>query len=209
MAGNERKLTPAEERRQQKLNEVTQRLEEEGYTRNDLTIDLAKANVIISFASVPVFVLGIFLYYRLCGVQGFGMGVKGLIIYAIGYIVLIVAHELVHGLTWSFFSPNHWKDIDFGFIVKTMNPYCTCGEPLEKGQYILGAMMPLLVTGIIPTVIAFLIGSFPFLLVGLSLIIGAGGDIMLVLKLLRFRTYAKEILIYDHPTEAGSIMFTR
>ena len=137
------------------------------------------------------------------------MGVKGLIIYAIGYIVLIVAHELVHGLTWSIFSPNHWKDIDFGFIVKTMNPYCTCGEPLEKGQYILGAMMPLLVTGIIPTVIAFLIGSFPFLLVGLSLIIGAGGDIMLVLKLLRFRTDAKEILIYDHPTEAGSIMFTR
>ena len=62
---------------------------------------------------------------------------------------------------------------------------------------------------VLGAVIAFLIGSCPFLLVGLSLIIVEGGDIMLVLNLIRFRTDAKEILIYDHPTEAGSIMFTR
>ena len=69
--------------------------------------------------------------------------------------------------------------------------------------------MPLILLGIIPTVIAYISNSFVLLLIGLTMILSAGGDIMLVLKLLSFQTDAKESMIYDHPTEAGCIIFTR
>ena len=205
-----RELTPAEEKRAERLKLISEELAGQGYTRIDRTIDLNKANTYIVLASIPVMILGVFLYIAVNGVEA----VKGLIgpamiYYLVGSVLLIVVHELVHGLTWSIFCKNGWRSIDFGFIVKTMNPYCTCCEPLEKGQYIAGALMPLLLVGIVPTVIAFITRSFWLLVLGLTLILGAGGDIMLVAELLRYKADGKEVLIYDHPTEAGSILFVR
>ena len=69
--------------------------------------------------------------------------------------------------------------------------------------------MPLIALGIIPTVIAYVIGSFTLLLIGITMIVSAGGDIMLVLTLLRFKSGTDDYLVYDHPTEAGSVIFTR
>ena len=44
---------------------------------------------------------------------------------------------------------------------------------------------------------------------GIVMVLGAGGDIMLVNKLLKFRPEKEEEVVYDHPTEAGSVVFTR
>lgn len=205
-----RKLTAAEAKRAEQLERLTEEMATQGYTRVDRTIDLKKANLVITFASIPVMIIGVYLYWMVNGLEAM-KGLKGatLILFLVGMVVLTVAHELVHGLTWSVFCKNGWKSIDFGFIVKTMNPYCTCGEPLGKGQYIAGALMPLILVGIVPTVIAFMTKSFWLLLLGLTLILGAGGDIMLVAELLRYKADGKEVLIYDHPTEAGSILFVR
>jgi hypothetical protein len=41
------------------------------------------------------------------------------------------------------------------------------------------------------------------------MILAAGGDIMLTIKLLRFKAEGSEVLIYDHPTQAGSVVFDR
>jgi hypothetical protein len=36
-------------------------------------------------------------------------------------------------------------DIEFGYAASTLNPYCTCSTPLTKGNYIFGAVMPLII----------------------------------------------------------------
>jgi hypothetical protein len=118
-------------------------------------------------------------------------------------------HELVHGITWGIFAAHHFKDIEFGVMWQLLTPYCTCTVPLTKRQYILGGLMPLIVLGIIPTAIAIAAGSFFWLIIGLVMILSAGGDILLVWKLIRYKTDKQDVLIYDHPTKAGSIVFEK
>ena len=36
----------------------------------------------------------------------------------LAYLLGIVIHELIHGITWSFFAPNGWRSISFGVIWK-------------------------------------------------------------------------------------------
>ena len=205
-----RKLTSAEQKRMDKLTQVTAELEEQGYTRNDRTIDIVWANKVILIATIPVFavIMGLFLIANR-NREIRGLGNNSFFVMAIVYFILIVVHELVHGITWSVFSPNHWKDIEFGFMTQYLTPYCTCCVPLKKNHYILGALMPLLLLGLIPAVIAILSGSMFLLIVSIVMILSAGGDVLLVISLIRFKTEGKETLIYDHPTQAGSIVFTR
>ena len=205
-----RKLSPAEQKRMDRLDKITEELENKGYSRNDRTIDIVKANVVTILLSLPVMAVtvGLFLLVNRSGPTD-SFGKSSFWIFTVSYIALIVVHELIHGLTWSVFAPNHWKDIEFGFMTQYLTPYCTCGVPLEKSQYILGALMPLIVLGLIPAAIAIFSGSFLLLLISVVMIMSAGGDVLLVRELLRFRTDAKEQLIYDHPTQAGSIVFTR
>ena len=203
----ERVLTKAEQKRMDRFAEVCREMEQKGYMRNDLIIDLKKANVIITLVSIPFIAVSLFLFWKIN--RGFGNGLMKTVPFIIALLVLTVVHELIHGLAWSRFCENGWKDIEFGFIVKTMNPYCTCASPLPKAYYIIGALAPLFILGVIPYIAGLFAGSSLVFFLGAVMILGAGGDIMLVRKLLAFRSGKDEEVVYDHPTEAGSVVFTR
>ena len=130
-------------------------------------------------------------------------------VFAISFIVLIVVHELVHGATWALFTGDGFKSIEFGFIKKYLTPYCTCKVALPKKAYILGALMPLILLGIIPLIISIVIGSFGLMWLGIIMVVSAAGDILIVNKILRYKTDASDILYFDHPTDAGGIIFEK
>ena len=130
-------------------------------------------------------------------------------IFLVSLIVLTVVHELIHGFTWSIFAENSMKDIELGFMKQYLTPYATCCTSLKKSGYILGALTPLIVLGIIPLIIAIATGSALLLAIGLIMTIFAGGDIMIVCKLITHRSAAGEKLIYDHPTQAGCYVFEK
>lgn len=209
---SERPLTEAEQRRLDHFNQVREALAAKGYQETFFTIGIVKANAYTMLAAIPV-TIGVFLLFFLCNRhrEGFGLtlGFGGMLGFLLVFLAAVVAHELIHGLTWACFAENGWKDIEFGFMVKYLTPYCTCAAPLKKGPYILGALMPLIVLGLIPTVISMFTGSFFLVLFGLVMILSAGGDVMIVLKLLRYKTGRLDILYYDHPTEAGGVIFER
>ena len=208
-----RKLSAAEQRRLAHLEEISEGLLAQGYRRTELTISIIKANVYVMLAMVPVFVIGGGLFY-LCN-RPLHLTFTGtstmlsMVLFLAVYFALIVVHELVHGITWAVFSEHHWKDIEFGVMWQLLTPYCTCTVPLKKSQYFLGALMPLIALGILPAAIAIAAGSLFWLFIGLVMILSAGGDVLIVLKLLRYKTDAEEVLIYDHPTKGGSIIFEK
>ena len=206
---DKRKLTAAEQRRLAHLEEISERLLAQGYRRVELTIGIVRANVIVLAAMIPVFAAGIALFVLCNQPLSITFQPLGFIWFLLLYFALIVVHELVHGITWGIFAAHHFKDIEFGVMWQLLTPYCTCTVPLAKGQYFLGALMPLIALGIIPTAIAIACGSLFWLIIGLVMILSAGGDVLIVLKLLRYKTDAQEILIYDHPTKGGSIIFER
>ena len=204
-----RKLTAAEQRRLAHLEEISRELESQGWRRTELVISIVKANVYVLLAMIPVFAVGFALFVLCNRPLHLSFSFMGPVWFIVVYLALIVVHELVHGITWAVFAEHHWKDIEFGVMWQLLTPYCTCTVPLAKGQYFLGALMPLIALGIIPTAIAIACGSLFWLIIGLVMILSAGGDVLIVLKLLRYKTDAQEILIYDHPTKGGSIVFER
>ena len=124
-------------------------------------------------------------------------------------LTFIVLHELIHGLSWSLFCPNGFKDIQFGVMKQYLTPYCTCLVPLSKGAYIFGAVMPLVILGIVPMIAGIVTGDWSVELMGIIMADSAAGDIMIVRDILRYRSTAEEVVYIDHPTQAGGVIFER
>lgn len=119
-------------------------------------------------------------------------------------IVGIVVHELIHGVTWAMFAKSGFKSISFGVLWKMLTPYCHCSEPLKVKHYTIGALMPLIVLGIVPSVAAICLKSLFWLTMGVIFIAAAAGDIMVAWKL---RKENPENLVLDHPSEAGYLVY--
>ena len=119
-------------------------------------------------------------------------------------IVGIVVHELIHGLTWAMYAKTGFKSISFGVMWKMLTPYCHCSEPLKISHYSIGALMPLIVLGILPSIAAICLKSLFWLTMGVIFIAAAAGDIMIVWNL---RKEKPENMVLDHPTEAGYLVY--
>ncbi|MBR2784036.1 MAG: DUF3267 domain-containing protein [Firmicutes bacterium] len=210
----QRRLSPAEQRRLERFQEISAGLIEQGYRQTELTVGIVRANIFALLLAVPVLALGLILFWlknadSLRFSMRSGFSGAGWLIFLAAVLALTVVHELIHGLTWARFAEHGWQDIEFGFMKEYLTPYCTCGVPLTRGQYILGGLMPLIVLGLIPTVVAICCGSLLLLGIGLVMILGAGGDILIVLRMLAFRGTGRETLYYDHPTRAGVVVFEK
>ena len=205
----ERKLTEAEKRRLEHFESVSAELQGRGYRRINLVVNLLKANIIALIALVALFVVAIPTFAALHPQAELFLSTGGFLGAMAVFIVLVVVHELVHGLTWSCFTPHGMKDIEFGVMRDSLTPYCVCNEPLRKGPYILGALMPLLVLGVLPLVLAYCLGNVVLLYLGILMTIAAIGDAMIVVRVLRHKAKTPDVLLYDHPVEAGSVIFER
>ena len=207
-----RTLTEAEQKRLAAFEAQAESLKEQGYRRADLTVSIVKANVFAILLLFPVMALGMWLFWLRNGTLAGGFGVKsfgGLLLFVLVMAVLVVLHELIHGLSWSLFTPHRFGDIEFGFMKQYLTPYCTCLTPLTKGQYIFGALMPLVLLGILPMAAGILMGSMPVLFMGIIMTVSAAGDIMIVWCLLTYRSQAETVVYMDHPTQAGGVIFEK
>jgi hypothetical protein len=206
-----RKLSEKEQRRLSIFEETCEKLSLQGYKKTNLTIGIVKANLFVLLLTIPVVAIGVLLFVWKNPIELLMPSPQGSLLFIVLFVVLVVAHELIHGLTWSLFSEQHFKDIEFGFMKEYLTPYCTCRVPMSKNHYILGALMPCIILGILPTALGILLGSHLLFWIGIVMILSAGGDIMIVAKVLAHKSQdeSQEILVYDHPTQAGSVIFER
>jgi|SRR5690554_7115503 len=112
----------------------------------------------------------------------------------------IVLHELIHGFFFGLFAKSGFKSISFGFLPKYLAAYCHCSEPLLVQHYLLGALAPGIILGVVPSILALVTGSFALLMFGFFFTVSAVGDLMIV-RLLKNEN--KNIYVLDHPSEPG------
>ena len=179
------------------------------YTQEDLTISIGTAQLGAFLYSIPfliIFGIPFYLIWHNTPVIPHSMekgeGVSFFIVAAA--LAGIIAHELIHGLTWAFFAPKGIKSMKFGIIWKWLTPYCHCKEPLMVKHYILGAIMPGLILGILPSIIALVTGSFAWFFWGMLFTLAAGGDFMIINLL---RKQPSDCLIQDHPSKVGCYIY--
>lgn len=133
-------------------------------------------------------------------------GVTSFFVIILIFLVSVVLHELIHGITWSLFTKNGFSSIRFGINWKMLMPYRHCKEPLLLRHYITGAIMPFILLGLVPTICAIFTGSFLLLVTGLIMTISAIGDFMIIALI---RKYPGDTLVLDHPNEAGCYIYLR
>ena len=117
-----------------------------------------------------------------------------------GYVIGIGLHELIHALTWSILISKGWQHIRFGIFRPSGIPYCHLTKPVGLRRYLVGLLMPGILTGLGPLLIGFWQGSGLFLLWGVFLTQSASGDAMMAYQLWR---EPKGTLILDHSEQLG------
>lgn len=204
-----RKFTPAELKRKELFEATEAAYASDGYREERLTMSIAGANAFAIAIALPIdIVLGIG-FFALHPSGRFELGIGFALAVLAAFIVLIVVHELIHGLVWGLFAEGGRKSISFGFIARYLTPYCSCSEPLPKHAYIIGALAPTVVLGLLPVLASYALGSLPLFLIGALMIIGGGGDMAIALKLLRFKPDGEDALLLDHPYEIGLVAFVK
>lgn len=204
-----RTLTPQEAKRSAYVQELSDRLTTEGYSRTELTVSIVRANVMAFVIGIPVCVIFAVLFLAHNLKQRLTFDLVDYYIILIAILVSIVVHELIHGLFWGLCCEKRFKSIEFGFIAKYLTPYCSCLEPLSKFNYFLGSFAPGFLLGILPMFISIFTASIPLLLYGAVMTLAAGGDFTIILKLLFYRASGRDIIYLDHPTQCGLIVFER
>lgn len=97
-------------------------------------------------------------------------------------ILGIILHEAIHALFFSFFLPSRFQGVKFGFNEQYGIPFVHIKEPITVLGFRVGAIMPLVILGIIPVILGFFYGSFGPTAFGALFTISASGDLLLVLK---------------------------
>lgn len=118
------------------------------------------------------------------------------------FVVMILAHEAVHAIAWKYASKLSWSQFKFGFAWKALAPYCHAKAPMSVRAYRIGAIMPSIITGLIPLIIAYLLNSPPMMLVGGVMISAAVGDVFVLWTV---RNVPENAQLLDHSSHVGCI----
>lgn len=167
----------------------------------EFTMDMGIVNLLAIVLIVPIAIVSILPFIVFWDYETLANGWSNFRVWIFLYLLLgIVVHELLHGITWSLFAKGGFKTIKFGVNWKYLTPYCHCNVPLKVKHYAIGGAMPLIVMGIIPILIAFVIGSGALLCFGIFFSWAAGGDII---SLFMLRKLNRNTYVSDHPDKMG------
>ncbi len=160
-----------------------------------VTINLKKVNTVAILTFIFPMLIGILLQYFLFKDKFLNISFWDILIILLGYVVLIVAHEGIHAVSFILTGASP-KNIKFGILPKKMMAYCSNSKPLTVSAYRFSLLTPLIVTGIIPFILSIIFLNLLYVVLFSSIISAAAGDIMMFIKLLR---YPCATMVLDHP----------
>ena len=179
-------------------------------SRRMVTIDIVKANQFAVGLLVGTTLVMLFFFFMIWP-KAFNLATfkdllspTKVLLFVGAMMVGIVLHELIHGITFACFAPSGWKSISFGVIWKMLTPYCHCDEPISLRYYQKAALMPCVLLGIVPTMVAMYISSLWLLALGVFFIAAAAGDLWMAWLLTKEDPRCK---VLDHPSEAGLYLY--
>jgi len=193
---------------------------EEKYTKEEILINIIWANIfgiIVLIIALIIFGIPYFLFWyeNILNINiNISMNFYNkllLLIKNVSFMFLIlfpgiILHELIHGIFFAVFSENKFKSVKFGIMPakKLFSPYCHCREVLNIKHYQIAIIMPLIILGLIPSIVSIFIGNILLFFWGIIFIAAGSGDILIFIKTLKEK---KDSIILDHQSEAGYYVF--
>ncbi len=116
------------------------------------------------------------------------------------FLAGIVAHEGVHALGYHWFGKLAWHDVRFGVLWRAAMPYAHAAKPMRASAYRKAVLLPGFLTGLVPAIVGFAVGSPELALAGAVLLGAAAGDWLVVAAI---RSIPGDRLVLDHPSDVG------
>ena len=171
-------------------------LQELPQPNNIIDIDLpkvAKKSIIITVVSL----VGLLATNSIIEQQlSFSITLWTVVLFIIGYIVLIVVHELFHLLGFRLFGGVPWKSMIIGVNLKLGVAYATTDKLMTNHAIRKALLLPFWTTGVVPAIIGLWFGNNLLLALAALLIGGAAGDFAMYKEL---RKLPDDWLVQDDP----------
>jgi hypothetical protein len=116
---------------------------------------------------------------------GDNASLQRLITYLVVFVIGVVIHELIHGLFYARYMKNGFKSVKIGF--KFPFAYAESKEVMRTDQFIIGLVMPMIILGVIPSIIATIISNPFVMLFGYAFIVAGSGDTLILLRIFKNR----------------------
>lgn len=127
-----------------------------------------------------------------------------LIIFSVGYLILIVLHEFFHLLGFRFFSKVPWRQMKVGVNLKLGIAYATTSKLMANHEIRKSLLLPFWLTGVLPAAIGLYLDSNMLIALAALLIGGAAGDFSMYQQL---KKLPNNLCVKDHPTEPKLFLF--
>lgn len=210
MVEKDRNLSRAEEKRRYHFEKMVKELEEDGYVRKELTFSGFTINILAPLVTLPIIGIMYLIYWAVGNeIEVIDYGISEVIVALLFLGGMVLVHECIHGIVWAIYARGHFSSIAYGMAWEGLSPYCTCNEPLTKGQNIIALAMPVVVQGVIPAMIAILNGWDTLFLIALMMIMLGGGDIICIGRLVAYKTRQNRCMFIDHPYKCGFVVMEK
>lgn len=203
--GKGKRISPAKQKIIENYEKQRQTLFEQGYEERPEIISILKANLMVFVTAVPWIIAGSVFWGATKQSGVFQFRIFDGIWFILLYFATIFIHEALHGIGWILWTKEKRKSIYLGIMWESLTPYCHCKEPLTPGKYLFGGLLPFAVLGVGLYGAAYLTDSLFLLWMSFLNILGAGGDLAIMLHVFKY----KEAYLLDHPTDCGFIAFIK
>ncbi len=161
-----------------------------------IAIDLPK----VAKNSLLITIASLFLLWALhiAIVQKFSIAITlwSAVLLIVGYIILIVLHELFHLLGFRLFGGVPWKKMIVGVNLKLGVAYATTDQLMTNQAIRRALLLPFWITGVVPAIIGLATGNGLLINLAALLIGGAAGDFAMYKEL---RKLPGDWLVKDDP----------
>lgn len=116
------------------------------------------------------------------------------------FVAGVVLHEGIHGISWMLAGRLKPSDIKYGVLWSALTPYAHPKVPISARAYRIGAAMPGILLGVVPSLAGIITGSGFVSGWGAIFLSVACGDLLILLTI---RSVPAEALVRDHPSRFG------
>jgi hypothetical protein len=133
----------------------------EGYAKvkdrsRDLSVSVAEANVYSLFLVFPLVAILAGIYGAVWGYDLYAaanMSLWSYLLFMVSLALGMVAHELIHGVSWTLVGRMPLSTVELGLQWRTLTPYAHCKGSLSIQAYRIGMVMPGVLLGLLPSIV--------------------------------------------------------
>ncbi|PAF23168.1 hypothetical protein CHH49_01005 [Terribacillus saccharophilus] len=171
--------------------------------KREVLFDMRKLQKQATYLTFGLMLTASFIYFIIHGFE-FYISLPMIAVTFLLMLIGIVLHELLHGIGFIVFGRVRYSQVKYGFSWKDGAAYAHCMEPIKVSAYRVSLLLPVIVTGLLPLLISYIVGNGVLLAVSVILTAGGIGDWLIFRSL---RKYKASQFVKDHPTKVGYFIY--